>query len=157
VDWAGWITFGFPATLALTGLMVFAQMLGLTRMDLPFILGTMFTEEPDRARLIGFVVHLVNGQIFALFYASAFSLIGRATWWLGLLFGLAHGMAALMILVPFAATVHPRMATPRFGPEMRPVLQPPGLLMTNYGSRTPLVALTAHAAFGVILGAFLSP
>ena len=47
MDWAGWAVFGFVATAALTGVMVGAQMLGLTRLDLPLMLGTIVTEDPD--------------------------------------------------------------------------------------------------------------
>src|SRR3989337_870572 len=98
MDWAGWATFGFVATVALTTIMVAAQLAGLSRMDIPMMLGTMFVEDPDRARVVGFVIHLMNGQVFALLYAAAFALLQRATWWLGALFGAFHGLAALVLL-----------------------------------------------------------
>jgi hypothetical protein len=157
VDWAGWAVFGIAATVTLTAIMVAAQLAGLSRMDIPLMLGTMFTERPDRARFVGFLVHVVNGQVFALGYAAAFSLLGRAEWWIGGLFGLWHGMAALVVLVPLASGVHPRMATDRSGPQLHAVLEPPGLLALNYGRETPIVTLVAHVTFGVILGTFLSP
>src|SRR5213592_4185210 len=110
MDWAGWATFGFVATVLLTGIMVGSQLLGLSRMDLPLMLGTMFVGDPDRARVLGFFIHLFNGQVFALLYASAFALIGWATWWLGALFGFVHGLTALTVIVPLLPGVHPRMA-----------------------------------------------
>jgi uncharacterized membrane protein YagU involved in acid resistance len=149
--------FGIAATVTLTGIMVAAQLAGLSRMDIPLILGTMFTDNPDRARSVGFLVHVVNGQVFALGYAAAFAILGRAEWWIGALFGAWHGLAALVVIVPLASGVHPRMATNRSGPELHAVLEPPGLLALNYGRETPLVALVAHVTFGVILGTFLSP
>jgi hypothetical protein len=157
VDWAGWAVFGLAATVTLTAIMVGAQLAGLSRMDIPLMLGTMFTDRPERARFVGFLVHVVNGQIFALGYAAAFSILGRADWWLGALFGAWHGAAALIVLVPLAAGVHPRMATDRSGPELAAVLEPPGLLSLNYGRETPIVALVAHVTFGAILGAFVAP
>jgi hypothetical protein len=157
VDWAGWATFGFVATVLLTGIMVASQLLGLSRMDLPLMLGTIFVEGADRARVVGFLVHLVNGQVFALLYAAAFALIGRATWWMGGLFGLLHGLAALTVIVPLLPGVHPRMASERTGPELRTVLEPPGPLGLNYGGQTPLFTLLAHVAYGAVLGGFLSP
>lgn len=157
MDWAGWAVFGIAATVTLTAIMVGAQLAGLSRMDIPLMLGTMFTDRPDRARFVGFLVHVVNGQIFALGYAVAFSLLGRAEWWIGALFGAWHGMAALVVLVPLASGVHPRMATDRSGPELHAVLEPPGLLALNYGRETPIVALVAHITFGAILGTFLKP
>jgi hypothetical protein len=157
VDWMGWAIFGLGATVTLTGIMVGAQLSGLTRMDLPLILGTMFSDRPDRARFLGFLVHLVNGQAFALGYAAAFTALGRATWWLGALFGLWHGVAALTLFVPLAAGVHPRVASERAGPSLDAVLEPPGLLALNYGRETPLVTIAAHVVYGAILGAFLDP
>jgi hypothetical protein len=157
VDWMGWATFGFVATVVLTAIMVGSQILGLSRMDLPLMLGTIFVESPDLARVVGFLIHLVNGQVFALLYAAAFALIGRATWWLGALFGLVHGLAALTVIVPLLPGVHPRMASERAGPELRTVLEPPGPLGLNYGRETPLFTLAAHAAYGALLGGFLGP
>lgn len=66
MDWAGWAVFGLVATAALTAAMIAAQLAGLTRLDLPLVLGTLVTEDPDRARVVGFFVHLIAGQGFAL-------------------------------------------------------------------------------------------
>jgi len=157
MDWAGWATFGFVATVVLTGIMVASQLLGLSRLDLPLILGTTLVHVPDRARLVGFLIHLVNGQVFALLYTAAFALIGRATWWLGALFGLVHGLAALTVIVPLLPGLHPRIASERSGPELSTVLEPPGPLCLNYGRETPAFTLLAHVVYGAILGGFLSP
>ena len=157
MDWAGWATFGFVATVILTGIMVASQLLGFSRMDLPLMLGTLFTEDPDRARVVGFMVHLANGQVFGLVYAGAFALIGTATWWLGALFGLVHGLAALTIIIPLLPGIHPRMASERSGPDLRAVLEPPGPLGLNYGRETVVFTIAAHVAYGAVLGGFLNP
>jgi hypothetical protein len=157
VDWSGWAVFGFGATLALTAIMVGAQMAGMSRMDIPFLLGTMFVEDPDRARVVGAVAHLVMGQAFALLYAAGFAVLGRDDWWLGGVFGALHGLAALTVLVPLLPGIHPRMASERSGPALDAVLEPPGLLALNYGRETPAVALVAHVVYGVLLALFLSP
>ena len=60
MDWAGWALFGLIATAALTAVMIAAQLAGLTRLDLPLVLGTLVTEDPDRARVAGFFIHLVR-------------------------------------------------------------------------------------------------
>lgn len=157
MDWTGWATFGFGSTVALTAVMVAAQLMGFTRMDLPLMLGTIVVEDPDRARVVGFVIHLVNGQVFALLYAGAFTAMGEATWWWGGLFGAFHAVAALVLLVPLLPGIHPRMASARAGPTLDSILEPPGLLGLNYGVQTPVVALVAHIIYGVLLGSFLSP
>src|SRR5450631_4196507 len=74
MDWSGWALFGLIATAALTAIMIAAQLAGLTRLDLPLLLGTLVTENPDRARVAGFFIHLGVGQAFALGYAAAFAL-----------------------------------------------------------------------------------
>lgn len=156
IDWAGWATFGFAATVTLTAVLVAAQMGGLTRMDLPMMLGTIVVEDPDRARVVGSVVHLLNGQLFALFYASGFAALGRAGWLLGASFGALHGVAALTLIVPLLPGVHPRMASDREGPAADVILEPPGLFALSYGRSTALVTLVAHVAYGVLLGVTLS-
>jgi hypothetical protein len=155
LDWAGWAVFGLLATAVLTGVMISAQLAGLSRLDLPLILGTVVTPDPDRARAAGSVIHLVLGQGFALGYAATFALLEQATWWLGGLLGLLHGAVALTVLLPMLMGVHPRMASERAGPRSTAVLEPPGLLALNYGTQTPLVALTAHVAYGSALGLLL--
>lgn len=155
MDWAGWALFGLVATAILTATMISAQLAGRTRLDLPLVLGTLVTEDPDRARAAGFLIHLAFGQGFALGYAAGFALLDQATWWLGGLLGLLHGAVALMVLVPLLAGIHPRMATHRAGPASTAMLEPPGLLGLNYGAETPLVAAAAHLAYGVALGLLL--
>ena len=91
MDWAGWALFGLVATAMLTAVMIAAQLAGWTRLDLPLLLGTMLTGDPDRARVAGFFIHLAIGEGFALGYALGFALLGTATWWLGGLFGLNYG------------------------------------------------------------------
>jgi hypothetical protein len=157
MDWGGWATFGLGATVALTTIMLVAQLAGRSRMDIPMMLGTMLAEDPDRARVVGFFIHLVNGQVFGLFYAAAFSLLDLATWWLGALFGAFHGLVALMAIVPLLPGAHRRMASERGGPRLDAVLEPPGLFAVNYGRETPAVTLIAHVIYGVLLGAFLTP
>ena len=157
MDWSGWALFGFAATLALTLIMVGAQMGGLSRMDIPFMLGTMVSAKPDAARVAGFLMHLVNGQFFAVFYAAAFDVLGRDAWWLGAGFGAFHGLVALMVIVPLLPGVHSRMASERTGPELTAMLEPPGFLGLNYGRETAAVTLLAHVVYGALLAAFLTP
>ena len=156
MDWSGWALFGLLATAVLTSVMIVAQLAGWTRLDLPLLLGTMITEDPDKARIVGFGMHLVIGEGFALGYAAAFALLDNSTWWLGALLAMAHAAVALTILVPLLPGVHPRMASNRAGPATKTLLEPPGLLGLNYGVETPAVAIVSHLAFGIALGLLLS-
>jgi hypothetical protein len=156
MDWAGWALFGLVATAMLTAVMIAAQLGGWTRLDLPLLLGTMVTGDPDRARVAGFFIHLAIGEGFALGYALGFTLLGTATWWVGGLFGLVHGAIALTVLVPLLPGIHPRMASDRAGPASTAGLEPPGLFGLNYGAQTPAVAIVSHLAFGIALGLLLT-
>lgn len=155
MDWQGWALFGLLATSVLTVVMIAAQMAGWTRLDLPLVLGTILTPDPDKARIAGFFIHLAAGQIFALGYAGTFALLGQATWWIGALLGLLHVAVALTVILPLLPGVHPRMASTRAGPSNSAVLEPPGLLALNYGIQTPAVAIVAHVFYGVVLGLLL--
>jgi hypothetical protein len=148
---------GFVGTLVLTTLLRAGSELRLSRIDLPFLLGTVFTDDRSRAKAIGYLLHFLNGLAFALLYYAIFRAIGEAGWWLGALFGLAHGLfagtALVNILLP---VVHPRMGTPASTTNRLALLEPPGFMMLNYGLSTPLISLAAHALYGTLVGGFTS-
>lgn len=149
-----WLLWGFVATVVLTTVMSASQGLHLTRMNLPYMVGTIFTPGRDRAKVIGFAVHLVNGWLFSLLYVAAFHAWNRATWIDGAAIGFVHAsfvLAAGMRLMP---GIHPRMASEQQGPTVARQLEPPGFLALNYGYRTPLTILLANVLFGAILGGF---
>jgi uncharacterized membrane protein YagU involved in acid resistance len=150
----GTVLWGFVATVVLTGLMAGSQRLGLTRMNIPFMLGSMMTPNRDRAKLIGFFVHMMNGWIFASVYAAAFQSWRRATWWLGAGIGLVHALFVLTAVMPIMPSMHPRMASEDQGPTPPRQLEPPGSMAFNYGRRTPISVILAHLIYGGILGAF---
>jgi hypothetical protein len=148
---------GFVGTLVLTTTLRTANELRLTRMDLPFLLGTALTPDRTRAKALGYALHFCFGQLFALCYYAVFVAIGESGWWLGALFGALHGVfagtALVNILLP---AVHPRMGSPLSGAEDAPLLEPPGFLLRNYGVQTPLFTITGHIAYGAIVGGFVS-
>jgi hypothetical protein len=114
----------------------------------------MVTPDRDRAKLLGFLVHLVNGWWLAAIYAAAFRSWRRATWWLGASIGLVHGLFVLLVVMTLLPGLHPRMASEQRGPTPTRQLEPPGFLALNYGRRTPFSVLLAHVAYGAVLGAF---
>jgi hypothetical protein len=152
----GAIVGGLAGTLVLTTVLRAAGELGLTRMDIPFLLGTAVTADRVRAKAIGYALHFVFGLLFALAYYAVFLVIDRSGFLLGAAFGLVHalfaGSALVNVLLP---VVHPRMGT-GFDAGRSPLLEPPGFLMLNYGRQTPLVTVLAHVAYGAIVGGFVS-
>ena len=148
---------GFVGTLVLTTALRAANELNLTRMDLPFLLGTAFTSDRTRAKSLGYVLHFLAGLTFALIYYGIFLAIGRSGWWLGAIFGLAHGLFSATALVDtLLPLVHPRMGTRSTAAPSVALLEPPGFLMLNYGAQTPFVSLAAHIAYGTLVGGFVA-
>jgi hypothetical protein len=146
---------GLVGTIVLTTGSLLAQQLGWTRMDLPLLLGTIFSAERGRATAVGYAIHFANGLVFALAYGLVFEATGRAGWLFGLLLGAAHGVfaggALLNVLLP---VVHPRMGYRWTDARSAPVLEPPGFLLSNYGRATLLATFALHLAYGAIVGAF---
>ena len=146
---------GFVGTLVLTTGMRAATELRLTRIDLPFLLGTALTADRVRARAAGYVLHFAFGLAFAGVYYAGFRAIDEAGILLGAAFGLAHalfaGTALVNVLLPL---VHPRMATIFSDASTAPLLEPPGFLLRNYGASTPLVMIAVHVVYGALVGGF---
>ena len=146
---------GFVGTIVLTSGLRLAQELGWTRMDIPLLLGTVFTDDRDRATVIGVAVHFLNGLLFALGYYAIFSAVDQAGWLFGAALGVVHAALAGGVLVTLLLpAVHPRMGTPWSDAEETPLLEPPGFLLVNYGRRTAVWTLIGHVAFGAIVGGF---
>ena len=153
----GAIVGGLAGTLVLTTILRGASELGLTRMDLPFLLGTAVASDRIRAKAVGYALHFVFGLLFALAYYAVFVVIDESGFLLGGLFGLVHalfaGSALVNILLP---VVHPRMGTGFDAAGSAPLLEPPGFMLVNYGRQTPIATIVAHVAYGAIVGGFVS-
>jgi hypothetical protein len=152
---SGALAGAFVGTLVLTTAMRAATELRLTRIDLPFLLGTAFTGDRGRAAAVGYALHLVAGLAFGAIYLAVFAALDAAGWWRGALLGLVHaafaGTALVNVLLPL---VHPRMGTPMTDARSAPLLEPPGFLLRNYGTTTPLVLVVVHAIYGALVGGF---
>ena len=146
------LLWGFAATVALTTIMSVSHGVGLTRMSIPFLLGTMLTPNRDRALVVGIAFHVLNGWLFALLYAALLEAMNRTTWWLGAGIGLVHALFVLAVGMPLLPGFHPRMVSEYYGPTPNRRLQPPGFLALNYGRRTPIVTIVAHVIYGAIIG-----
>jgi hypothetical protein len=146
---------GLVGAVVLTSGLRVAQEAGWTRFDLPLLLGTVFTENRSRATAIGYAIHLVNGVLFALVYYGIFQAVGEAGWAIGLALGAVHaafvGGGLVNVVLP---AVHPRMGSPWTDAEETPLLEAPGFMLVNYGSRTAAVTFVLHLAFGAVVGAF---
>jgi hypothetical protein len=157
LDAPGLLSGALLGTAVMTALMEGAQARRLTRMSLPFMLGTMVAERRAVARISGSLIHFVNGIAFASGYGLVFERLRRSGPVLGAGVGVLHGASVLVALLPIVQDVHPRMAEEDEGPDPTPMLQPPGFLALNYGAPTPLATLLAHAVYGGVVGAAYRP
>jgi uncharacterized membrane protein YagU involved in acid resistance len=152
-----WILRGFIATVLFEIVVVSSQALGLTRLNMPFMLGTMVTNDRDRARAIGLVFHFGMGWLLALVYLALFAVWGKAGIWRGAAVGLVHALFVLGPTLKFVPSIHPRMASEEQGPTPMRQLEPPGFLATNYGWSTPIAIILSHIVYGAVLGVFGMP
>jgi hypothetical protein len=146
------MVWGLVATLAMTTVLQGAQGLGLSRLSLPFLAGTFFTGDRRRAVIVGFVLYVVGGWLFAFLYFMLFATLHLFTWWAGMAAGLLHGLFLLAGALPILPYLHPRMASEYDGASARRQLEPPGFMGLNYGHRTPLTTLVGQGLYGAVLG-----
>jgi hypothetical protein len=132
-----------------------AQAAGLTRTDFPLILGSAFSGDRDRARAIGYAIHLLDGILFSLVYAGIFAAVGHAGWLFGLVLGAVQaGFLGGPLADTILPAIHPRMGKDWTDASDTPLLEPPGFMLVNYGASTMAVTVLLHLAYGAIVGAF---
>lgn len=153
---------GFVGTLAMSVLMRAGSAMGMTSMPpMSLIQGAMMTDDPERAKRIGMVTHvLVMGTVvFGTVYAAVFSAVGSASWLAGLVVGLVHGIVAGAVGMPMMGSMHPRMqgaaaftggtAWTAEGGALR--IEEPGLFGRNYGPMTPVGLVMGHLVYGLVV------
>lgn len=143
---------GLIATVAMATILQGAQGMGLSRLSLPFLAGTLFTGNRRWAMILGFAFYVIGGWIFAFLYFLLFASVGVQAWWLGAAAGILHGLFLLAAALPLLPYIHPRMASEYDGASGIRLLEPPGFLGLNYGHRTPLTTLLGQAVYGAVLG-----
>ncbi|MDQ4136607.1 MAG: hypothetical protein M3158_10515 [Pseudomonadota bacterium] len=146
------VIWGLLATVAMTTVLQGAQGMGLSRLSLPFLAGTLFTGDRRWAMVVGFAVYVVGGWLFAFLYFLLFASLGLFTWWFGAALGLLHGLFLLVCGLPLLPYIHPRIASEYDGVSAVRQLEPPGFMGLNYGRRTPLTTLLGQALYGGVLG-----
>ncbi len=132
---------GLIGTAVISVVMAMAPKMGMPKMDIVGMLGTMFGQ-PNRT--LGWVIHFIMGTIFALIYAFLWSAgIGQPNWSTGLVFGAVHWLAAgaVMGMIPMMHVGIRRGEVPA-----------PGLWMINNGGVRGFVGgLIGHVIFGLIV------
>jgi len=118
MNYAAVIIAGLAGTVAMTILMYLAPLMGMPKLDIIAMLGTMFTSNKTVSTIIGVMAHLMMGVIFAFIYVLLWSFgIGSPTWLWGLIFGAVHGLVVYMIM-PMINRMHPRSVEMEGGTKM---------------------------------------
>lgn len=132
---------GLSGTVVLSMVMAMAPKMGMPKMDIVGMLSTMFGK-PNPA--LGWMMHFVNGIIFALIYAFLWSAgIGGPTPVGGLIFGAVHWLMVGMIM----GMIPMMHAGVKSGD-----VEAPGMWMTKSGGMMAFVGgLIGHLIFGLIV------
>jgi hypothetical protein len=156
--WQG-IVAGGGGVLAMSVVMRMGMRMGMTSMDLPTVLGSMFRGDRTGAKTLGTILHFINGLVFGLVYSLIWWQLGighftiASAWWIGLIFGAIHGVV-VEVVMPMLGAMHPRAEqAPRTalagaGSEVVALPQHFGFGGSGFGSGTPMGMFLAHLAFG---------
>ena len=133
---------GVVASLVFSIVLAMAPKMGMPKMDIVSLLGSMFSARSNQ--VLGWMMHLMMGAVFALIYAFLWSLgIGAATWVGGLVFGAAHWLLVgiIMGMIPI---MHVGIKSG--------AVKAPGLWMTNNGGLMAFMGgLVGHMIFGAVV------
>ncbi len=137
----GAIVAGIVGTLAISMVMAMAPKMGMPKMDIIGMMGSMFN--PDGNRSLGWVMHLMMGIVFTIVYAVGWSALGAVSIGTGAIFGVIHWL--------IAGTMMGMMGVMHAGIKAGTV-QSPGILMFNNGGMMGFMGgLIGHAIFGVVV------
>jgi hypothetical protein len=156
--WQG-IVAGGAGVVAMSIVMQMGKQMGMTTMDLPTVLGSMFRGDREGAKALGTVLHFMNGLAFGLAYAAIWWALGighftiASAWWIGLIFGAIHA-AVVELVMPMMGAMHPRVdqapqpaLAGHGGGEVR-LPQHFGIGGSGFGSGTPTGMFLAHLVYG---------
>lgn len=137
----GAVVAGVVASLVFSMVLAMAPKMGMPKMDIVSLLGSMFGK-PNQ--MLGWMMHLMMGIVFALIYAFLWSAgISGATWLGGLIFGAVQWLAVgvIMGMIPM---MHVGIKSG--------AVKAPGLWMTNNGGGMAFMGgLVGHMIFGVVI------
>ncbi|HEX6206769.1 MAG TPA: DUF6789 family protein [Actinomycetota bacterium] len=145
ISWQGAIVWGVVATVAFTILGMVGTAMGMTRMDLLDLLGSaVATPHTTGSRVIGAVIHHMNGAVLAVAFVYAGTLVGLSPDWIaGLVWGAILWALALLMMTTIGS-VHPAI---RRGQQ-----EDPGPAGVRFGAMTPVGSLMGHLVYGALLG-----
>jgi len=146
VNVLGAIIAGLSAAAVFSMFTAMARAMGMTTMSIEKTLGSMFAEGTT-ATVIGTIMHLMSGIVFAFVYAVIFVAVGAGAsngWLIGAIIGLVHGLMVGALVMPMMGTIHPAVKAG--------TMTAPGFFAINRGEATPAGMIVGHIIFGAVLG-----
>ncbi|MCP4420668.1 MAG: hypothetical protein GY805_29015 [Chloroflexi bacterium] len=146
----GAIVAGVVGTIVMTMVMVMAPKMGMPKMDIVGMLGSMFSAEGNR--MMGMGIHFMMGVVFAIIYALLWNAeIGAVNLLWGLVFGVGHWL--------ISGAMMGGMGMMHAGVKAG-TMKAPGPYMTNNGGMMSFMGgLVGHIIFGLVValvyGAFV--
>lgn len=145
MDWTGVIIAGLAATAAITILMYAGPMMGMPKMDIGQMLGSMVHSQGGLALTMGLMVHFGMGIVFAIIYALVWQGLDLApSWWTGLVFGAVHFVVATagMSMMP---VIHKEVRLQRLSSPLAA------------GPKGIMGMLVGHLVFGLVVALVYRP
>ena len=146
ISLVGVVVSGLSAAVVFSMFTAMARAMGMTTMSIEKTLGAMFAEGTT-ANVIGTLMHLMSGIVFAFIYAIIFVALGTTAsngWLIGGIIGLIHGLMTGAIVMPMMGSIHPAIKAGK--------IEAPGFFGKNKGEATPAGMVVGHILFGVVLG-----
>jgi hypothetical protein len=135
------IVAGLVGTAAMSLLMVMGPKMGIPKMAIWEMLGSMFDRQGNNT--LGWMAHIMMGVVFALVYAALWSAgLGAPTLLWGALFGVIH-FFIVGLMMGGLPIMHAGMKAG--------TVQAPGVLMLNSGVMGLMGGLTGHILYGVVV------
>jgi hypothetical protein len=138
----GAIAAGLVGTIVITMVMAMAPKMGMPKMDMVGMLGSMFSSESNRT--LGMAIHLMMGVVFAIVYALLWNL-GVGT--VGLLWGAIFGAGHWLVAGAMMGGMPMMHAGIKAG-----AIEAPGIFMLNRGGMMAFMGgLIGHIIFGLVV------
>lgn len=145
ISWTGATACGAIAAFAFLLFSTMGKRMGMTRMDILDLLGSMFAPpHSNLSRTMGFIIHEIDGALLGVAYA--YGLMFHAwpvNWGTGLIWGVVLWALALILMTSIGA-LHPAIRNH--------LEEDPGPAAINFGRMTPIGTLLGHVVYGVVLG-----
>jgi len=136
----GAVTAGLVGTMIISMVMVMAPKMGMPKMAIWEMLGSMFSPTGNVA--LGWMMHLMMGVVFGVVYAALWSVgIGAVTVVSGLVFGIAHWLVVGLMMGG--------MPMMHAGIKSGGVAAPGVFMLNNGGMMSFMGGLMGHMIYGL--------